>query len=104
MDNQTEFRLDYQIDWQEVRQPTDSEVASLIGYVNSQRAFHIPDYGDGFHAYFLPKGWASFGNAVRFDAHGKSLPYRTQEEAKAECEKHLSEYGLKASCNSRLIL
>lgn len=97
-----ELKLEYAIDWKASELPTDQETKSLIGYVNGSRAFHIPVYGNKYHAYFMPNGWVNFGQAVRFDPCERFISYATVEEAKDDCSKHLTAFGLKANSNSKL--
>jgi hypothetical protein len=99
-----ELDLEYQntIDWKPSGLPTDEGSGSLIGYVNGQKAFHVPDYGGRFYAYFIPKNWINFGNSVRLETGGKSVVYKSQEDAKQDCLKHLNEFGVKPIQSARL--
>lgn len=89
------------IEW---KKDNASYAHDLIGYVDEQKAFHIAfyDVSSFYGAYFLPKKWCNFGNAVRHTIGGECTKYKTLDAAKEDCEKHLDAFGLKPDSNCSL--
>lgn len=71
-------------------------------FISENGKYKISIYGNHFHAYFLPKGWDKFGNAVRLD-RGISKRYNSLKAAMEDCVAHFKMYPHGANEIQRLV-
>ena len=70
-------------------------------FISENGKYKVSYYGKIFFAYFFPKGWDKFGNAVRLE-RGIPKEYNSLKEACEDCVLHNQMYPNGANETQRL--